>query len=340
MHLTSFTLRRASGHNASLSSVSRRNYATMPKTTGFLKGKHVLTSGQFSRDNIEEVLGIAQYMKESVEERGVIKLCEDKLSCNLFYEPSTRTTGSFHTAMLRLGGHVLPVTSGTSSAQKGETLEDTVRTVQNFVDVIVVRHPEIGSAARAAAVAKVPVINCGDGANEHPTQALLDLFTIRSTQGKIDGLDIVMVGDLKFGRTVHSLSKMLSHFDVNMHFVSPPELMMPEKVTSELDKHNIKYKIYHSLDEVLPKADILYLTRVQKERFEREEDYLRVKDSFIVSRATLEPCKQNMALLHPLPRVNEITLDVDDDPRAYYFKQPANGMYVRMALLAACLGRV
>jgi len=312
----------------------------MPKTTGFLHGKHVLTSAQFSRANIEEILEVAKFMQTSVQEQGVVNILHDKLSCNLFYEPSTRTTGSFHTAMMRLGGNVLPVSSGTSSAQKGETLEDTIRTVQNFVDVIVIRHPEVGSAARAAGVAKVPVINCGDGPNEHPTQALLDLFTIQTSQGKIDGLDIVMVGDLKYGRTVHSLSRMLSHFDVNMHFVSPPELMMPEKVTSELDKAGIKYKVYHQLDDVLAKADVLYLTRVQKERFLVETDYLRVKDSFIFSKSTLEPCKSSMALLHPLPRVNEINIDVDDDPRAYYFRQPGNGVYVRMALLASCLGRV
>eukprot|EP01126_Amoeba_proteus_P043216 TRINITY_DN4731_c0_g1_i9.p1 TRINITY_DN4731_c0_g1~~TRINITY_DN4731_c0_g1_i9.p1 ORF type:complete len:330 (+),score=48.58 TRINITY_DN4731_c0_g1_i9:238-1227(+) len=321
-------------------SLPLRSYATLPKTTGFLVGKHVLTSSQFNRAQIEELMDVAQYMKDSVREHGVLRLLEDKVSCNLFYEPSTRTTGSFQSAMLRLGGKVLPVVAATSSIQKGETLEDTIRTLQNFVDIIVVRHPEIGSAAKAAEVADIPIINCGDGANEHPTQALLDLFTIRSTHGRIDGLNIVLVGDLKYGRTVHSLSRMLTHFDVKLHFVSPKELVMPEKITSELDKSGMKYRTSHELDSVLPIADVIYMTRVQKERFPYEEDYLKVKDLFIISPETLKPCKSNMILLHPLPRVNEIEVEVDNDPRAFYFKQPGFGIFMRMALLASCLGRV
>jgi len=299
-----------------------------------------LVSDQFTRKNLEELLEISAYLKLEVSKHGKLDLCKEKVSANLFYEPSTRTNSSFFTAMTRLGGTCLPVYTQFSSVQKGETIEDTVRILQNYVDIIIMRHPEVGSVSLAAQYADIPVINAGDGPNEHPTQALLDLFCIKQEHGRIDGLTIAMVGDLKYGRTVHSLSKLLSHFDVKLHLISPKELEMPLKVTKILDSYNVKYELGTDLNAIMPKADVVYMTRIQKERFAILDDYNKVKDSYIMDPKTMALGKEKMILMHPLPRVNEITTDVDSDPRAKYFTQAKYGMFMRMAILASVLGKV
>lgn len=310
------------------------------KTTKFLAGKSVLESGQFTRDNLDELCDIAGYMKRLVEKQGITDICKGLYSANLFYEPSTRTNSSFHTAMGRLGGEVLPIHTEFSSVKKGETIEDTIRVVQQYVDIVIMRHPDIGSVARAAKVADIPIINAGDGANEHPTQALLDLFCIQSHHGKIDGLTIAMVGDLKYGRTVHSLSKLLEHFNVQLLLISPPELEMPDSVLAKLTKNGTKFTQCTDFAKAIPQADVIYMTRVQKERFPILADYMRVKDAYIMDEAHMQLGKPTMTLMHPLPRINEITVGVDADPRAKYFEQVRCGMFMRMAILAAALGRI
>jgi len=317
-----------------------KSYATAPHTTKFLSGQHVLSTDQFNRGNLEELCQVAAFMQKSVETHGIIDLCRDKYSANLFYEPSTRTMSSFTTAMGRLGGQSLPIFPDFSSVKKGETLEDTIRVLQNYVDVIVMRHPEIGSVAQAASVASVPIINAGDGANEHPTQALLDLYCMYAERGKIDGLTIAMVGDLKYGRTVHSLSKLLSHYKVNLKLISPHELKMPKEITSQLQKKGVQFEESADLSKYMKDADIVYMTRVQKERFPILEDYNKVKDLFIMDEKIMNLGKKDMFLMHPLPRVNEITTEVDKDPRAKYFVQPKYGMFMRMAILAGVLGKI
>ncbi|MCA2977520.1 MAG: aspartate carbamoyltransferase, partial [Myxococcaceae bacterium] len=252
----------------------------------------------------------------------------------------TRTQSSFMAAMQRLGGSVIPISEVRySSVSKGESLPDTVRTLECYADVIVLRHPELGAAAQAAAAARKPVINAGDGPGEHPTQALLDLFTILEELGRLDGLTVTMLGDLKFGRTVHSLSRLLSLFDVTLHFVSPEPLAMPEKVTTELSRRAVRFHEHRRLDDVLPQSDVLYVTRVQKERFDDLALYESLKHAFIVTPETMRAAKPKMALMHPLPRVGEISPDVDADPRAAYFRQMEYGLFVRMALLAMVLGK-
>ncbi|MCA3013741.1 MAG: aspartate carbamoyltransferase, partial [Myxococcaceae bacterium] len=275
-----------------------------------------------------------------VHHLGTIDLLKGKILANLFYEPSTRTQSSFMAAMQRLGGSVIPISEVRySSVSKGESLPDTVRTLECYADVIVLRHPELGAAAQAAAAARKPVINAGDGPGEHPTQALLDLFTILEELGRLDGLTVTMLGDLKFGRTVHSLSRLLSLFDVTLHFVSPEPLAMPEKVTTELSRRAVRFHEHRRLDDVLPQSDVLYVTRVQKERFDDLALYESLKHAFIVTPETMRAAKPKMALMHPLPRVGEISPDVDADPRAAYFRQMEYGLFVRMALLAMVLGK-
>jgi len=308
--------------------------------TRILEGQSILTSSQFDRKSCEKLMDIAKVIKAEVQEKGVLDLLKDKVSANLFFEPSTRTTGSFHVAMMRLGGCVLPVYSQTSSAQKGETLEDTIRSVEKYVDVIILRHPDIGSAPRAAEVASIPIINGGDGANEHPTQALLDLYCMKSELGTIDGLNIAMIGDLKYGRTVHSLSTLLSNFNVSLDFVSPPSLELPEKITKILHEKGIPFKQTNDLNEILPRANVMYVTRVQKERFAIIDEYEAVKDVYIITKDIMKHARKDCILMHPLPRVNETSVEVDSDPRAVYFKQVQYGMYMRMTLLAGILGRV
>jgi aspartate carbamoyltransferase catalytic subunit len=304
-------------------------------------GQDILSVKQFSRRDLEYVFGVAREMEEMVRRVGSFDLLKGKILASLFYEPSTRTASSFTAAMERLGGSVIPISEVRySSVSKGESLPDTVRTLEAYADVIVLRHPEVGSAELAAKYARKPIINAGDGIGEHPTQALLDLFTIQEEMGRIDGLTITMVGDLKYGRTVHSLARLLTLFNVTLNYVSPDILRMPEYIIEEVKtKSAVPQAEYSSLDPVIRQSDVLYVTRVQKERFADENEYTSVKDTFVISPETLSQAKDDMIVMHPLPRVGEITMEVDDDPRAAYFRQMEYGLYVRMALLAMVLGK-
>jgi aspartate carbamoyltransferase len=308
--------------------------------TGRFYGKDILSIAQFTRDDIEYAFGVADAMRTMVAHVGTFDLLKGKILANLFYEPSTRTQSSFMAAMQRLGGSVIPISEVRySSVSKGESLPDTVRTLECYADVIVLRHHELGAAAIAANAARKPIINAGDGPGEHPTQALLDLYTIREELGRIDGLTVTMLGDLKYGRTVHSLSRLLSLFGTTLNFVSPESLKMPPALVDELKGRGVKLHEHLSLDGVLPESDVLYVTRVQKERFEDLEVYEKLKHAFVITPETMKRAKPKMALMHPLPRVGEIHTDVDADPRAAYFRQMEYGLYVRMALLAMVLGK-
>ncbi len=303
-------------------------------------GMDILSVLQFRRDDLEYIFGVAKEMRSMVERIGTFDLLKGKILANLFYEPSTRTSSSFLSAMERLGGSVIPINEVTySSVAKGESLPDTVRTLQTYADVIVLRHPEVGSAKLAAQYTTKPIINAGDGIGEHPTQALLDLFTIQEELGRVDGLTVTMLGDLKFGRTVHSLSRLLSLFDVHVNYVSPDILSMPPELLTELSREGMKQRAHTALSPVLPETDVLYVTRVQKERFEDLDDYEAVKGAYVITPETLEAAKDEMIVMHPFPRVGEISMEVDDDPRAAYFRQMEYGLYVRMALLAMVLGK-
>jgi aspartate carbamoyltransferase len=304
-------------------------------------GKDILTVKQFSRADLEYIHGVAHEMRNMVDRVGTFDLLKGKILANLFYEPSTRTSSSFMAAMQRLGGAVIPISEVRySSVAKGETLPDTVRTLGCYADVIVIRHPEVGSAALAAEACSKPVINAGDGTGEHPTQALLDTFTIREELGSLDNLTVTMLGDLKYGRTVHSLARLLTRFDgTRLNYVSPDILRMPKEVMDEVAAKNVPQAEHLSLEAVLPETDVLYVTRVQKERFEDPAVYDRVKDAFIVTPAVMKAAQKPMIVMHPLPRVNEISMEFDDDPRAAYFRQMEYGLYVRMALLAMVLGK-
>jgi len=304
-------------------------------------GKDILTVKQFSRADLEYIHGVAHEMRNMVDRVGTFDLLKGKILANLFYEPSTRTSSSFMAAMQRLGGAVIPISEVRySSVAKGETLPDTVRTLGCYADVIVIRHPEIGSAALAAEACSKPVINAGDGAGEHPTQALLDTFTIREELGSLDSLTVTMLGDLKYGRTVHSLARLMTRFDgTRLNYVSPDILRMPKEVMEEVAAKNVPQAEHSSLEAVLPETDVLYVTRVQKERFDDPAVYDRVKDAFIVTPTVMKAAQKPMIVMHPLPRVNEISMEFDDDPRAAYFRQMEYGLYVRMALLAMVLGK-
>jgi aspartate carbamoyltransferase catalytic subunit len=303
-------------------------------------GKDILSVNQFSRNDLEYIFAVAHEMREMVARVGSFDLLKGKILANLFYEPSTRTSSSFTSAMERLGGSVVPINEVRySSVSKGESLPDTIRTLDCYSDIIVLRHPEIGSAALAAQYARKPVINAGDGVGEHPTQALLDLFTILEELDQVDGLTVTMLGDLKYGRTVHSLARLLSQFDVKINYVSPDILRMPSEIINELEAKGCEQNEYDRLDDILPDTDVLYVTRVQKERFEELSAYDLVKGAFVITSETMQQAKERMVVMHPLPRVGEISMDVDDDPRAAYFRQMEYGMYVRMALLAMVLGK-
>ena len=304
-------------------------------------GKDIISVKQFSRDDLEYVFGVAHEMRGMVERVGTFDLLKGKILANLFYEPSTRTSSSFTAAMERLGGSVIPINEVKySSVTKGETLYDTVRTLECYADVIVLRHPETGSAAIAAKAARKPVINAGDGIGEHPTQALLDTFTIMEELGRLDNLNVTLLGDLKYGRTVHSLARLLSSFNgIKLNYVSPEILRMPQEVMDEVAQKEVPQAEYSSLEEVLPETDVLYVTRVQKERFEDPAEYEKVKGAYVIDPDVMKPAKKDMIVMHPLPRVTEISMDFDDDPRAAYFRQMEYGLYVRMALLAMVLGK-
>ncbi len=303
-------------------------------------GKSILSVKQFSRQDLMYIFEVAHEMREMVERIGAFDLLKGKILANLFYEPSTRTASSFTAAMERLGGSVIPINEVKySSVAKGESLPDTVRSLECYADVVVLRHPEVGASALAAKYARKPIINGGDGVGEHPTQALLDLFTIMEELGQADGLTVTLLGDLKNGRTVHSLSRLLSLFDVRLNYVSPEILRMPPEIIAELDKKGIPQQEHQSLEAALPESDVLYVTRVQKERFDDPQAYEKVKGAYVITPETMERAKETMIVMHPLPRVGEISMELDDDPRAAYFRQMEYGMYVRMALLAMVLGK-
>ena len=303
-------------------------------------GQDILSVSQFDRTKLDYIFGVADSMRVLVERFGSADLLQGKILANLFYEPSTRTSSSFMAAMLRLGGQVIPINNVQySSVTKGESLPDTVRTLESYSDVIVIRHPEVGSAATAAHYASKPVINAGDGVGEHPTQALLDLFTIIEGLGAVDGLKVAMVGDLKYGRTVHSLTKLLVNYPVEFVFVSPDILRMPADVVEVVEHSGHRYVETTDVHECIGDVDVLYVTRVQKERFTDLAVYEALKDHYVVDPELMTRAKERMIIMHPLPRVNEISYAIDNDPRAAYFRQMRNGMYVRMAILAAVLGK-
>jgi aspartate carbamoyltransferase len=304
-------------------------------------GKDILSVKQFNHADLEYIFGVAHEMRGMVERVGTFDLLKGKILANLFYEPSTRTSSSFTSAMERLGGSVIPISEVKySSVSKGESLPDTVRTLECYADVIVLRHPETGSAALAAKYARKPVINAGDGVGEHPTQALLDAFTIIEEIGRLDNLTVTMLGDLKYGRTVHSLARLLSNFNgIKLNYVSPEILRMPHEVMEEVSAKGIPQSEFDTLDKVLAESDVLYVTRVQKERFEDPAVYESVKGAYVIEPEIMKAAKQDMIVMHPLPRVGEISVDFDDDPRAAYFRQMEYGLYVRMALLAMVLGK-
>lgn len=306
-----------------------------------LSGQDVLSVGQFDKEKLAHIFARANEMRDVVQRVGTVDLLKGYVLACIFYEPSTRTSSSFIAAMERLGGSVIPITSGVkfSSVSKGETLGDTMRTLQQYADVIVLRHPVIGAAKEAAAAASVPILNAGDGAGEHPTQALLDLFTIQDELGTIDGLTITMVGDLRFGRTVHSLTKLLKMYNVKLRYVSPEILRLPLNVMNQVRDAGIDVRESHEIADVIADTDVLYMTRVQRERFGDLSQYDQVKDAYILNPEIMASAKEKMVVMHPLPRVGEISEDVDSDPRAAYFRQVQNGMYIRMALLAGVLGK-
>lgn len=297
--------------------------------------KSLISIGDFSKDEILHILDVAKEFEKNREQN----FLAGKVIACLFFEPSTRTRLSFEAAVNRLGARVIGFPdSRNTSVSKGETLEDTIKIVSNYVDMIVMRHPMEGAAEIAAKVSPVPVVNAGDGSNQHPTQTLLDMYSIKQTQGRLDGLTINMVGDLKYGRTVHSLSEAMSDFSPKYVFTAPDDLKMPSKYLKYLDSKHIPYEETSSLEEHLNDCDILYMTRVQQERFPSKEDYDKVKDVYELHASMLSGVKPNMKILHPLPRVTEIATDVDDTPYAYYFQQARNGMYVRMAVISYLLG--
>ncbi len=279
-------------------------------------------------------------MAQEFEKRPNRKILEDKVVATLFFEPSTRTRLSFETAANRLGARVIGFTDPkVTSSTKGETLKDTIMMVSNYADVIVMRHYLEGAARYASEVSPVPIVNAGDGANQHPSQTMLDLYSIYKTQGTLEGLNIFLVGDLKYGRTVHSLIMAMRHFNPTFHFIAPKELALPEEYKIYCREHHIKYYEYEDFNaEIISKADILYMTRVQRERFTDLMEYERVKDVYILRASMLESARPNMKILHPLPRVNEIAYEVDNDPHAYYFEQARNGLYARQAIICDVLG--
>lgn len=301
-----------------------------------MKCESLVSINDFSKEEIIELLEKAR----SFEENPNRKVLEGKVVATLFFEPSTRTRLSFETAVNRLGGRIIGFSdAATSSSSKGESLKDTIMMVSNYVDLIIMRHHLEGAARYASEVSSVPIINAGDGANQHPTQTMLDLYSIYKTQGTLENLNITMVGDLKYGRTVHSLLQAMSHFNPTFHFVAPDELKMPQEYKIFCEEHNIPYYEHSDFsEEVINQADILYMTRVQRERFTDLMEYERVKDIYILHNSMLANSKPNLRVLHPLPRVNEIAYDVDSNPKAYYFQQAKNGLFARQAIICKVLG--
>lgn len=300
-----------------------------------MKNKSLVSINDYTK---EDYLKIIERAAE-FEENPVQNILDGKVIATLFFEPSTRTRLSFESAINKLGGKIIGFTdAASSSVKKGETLKDTIKTVANYSDLIIMRHPIEGSARYASEVSHVPVVNAGDGANQHPTQTLLDLYSIYKTQGTLENLNIFVVGDLKYGRTVHSLLMAMSHFNPTFNFISPESLKMPKEYKLYLDSLGIKYYEHEDFSEYIQDADIIYMTRVQRERFSDPIEYEKVKNVYILKNEMLDNSKDNLRVLHPLPRVNEISDDVDENPKAYYFQQALNGVYTRQAILATILG--
>ena len=300
--------------------------------------RHLMSPLDFSTEELDRLFDLANDMEAHMDKYAHV--CDGKKLATCFYEPSTRTRLSFEAAMLNLGGQVLGFSdAGSSSASKGESVSDTIRVISCYADICAMRHPKEGAPMVAASRSRIPVINAGDGGHQHPTQTLTDLLTIRSLKGRLSNLTIGLCGDLKFGRTVHSLIHALVRYE-NIHFIfiSPEELKVPDYITDMLKEKKIPYQEVIRLEDSLPALDLLYMTRVQRERFFNEEDYVRLKDFYILDKAKLSLAREDMLILHPLPRVNEISVEVDDDPRAMYFKQAQYGVYVRMALIYTLLG--
>ena len=301
--------------------------------------RHLISPLDFSVEELDKLLTLANDIENNPDKYA--DACKRKKLATCFYEPSTRTRLSFEAAMLNLGGSVLGFAGAdSSSAAKGESVSDTIRVISSYADICAIRHPKEGAALVAASKSDIPVINAGDGGHQHPTQTLTDLLTIRSLKGRLDNLTIGLCGDLKFGRTVHSLIHALSRYEnVKFILISPEELRVPEYIREDvLAAKGIEYQEVERLEDAIGELDALYMTRVQRERFFNEEDYIRLKDFYILDKAKMEPAKKDMLVLHPLPRVNEISVEVDDDPRAVYFKQVQYGVYVRMALILTLLG--
>lgn len=303
--------------------------------------KDIISMNDMSKEKILEILEIAEKIENSSEEEK-LNFLKGKIIATLFFEPSTRTKMSFESAAFRLGAQVLQLPPlEQSSVKKGESFSDTIRMVESYSDVIVVRHPNDGAARLASTTSKKPVINAGDGSNQHPSQTLLDLYTIKEEKGTLSNLSIAFVGDLKYGRTVHSLVKALTHFNPTIYFVSPKILQMPTYLIDDLDKNNIKYEILEDFRDCLDKIDVFYMTRIQKERFPDVEDYQKVKGVYVINKENiLGKCKEDMIILHPLPRVDEISTDLDETKHALYFKQAKNGIPVRQAMMMKVLDKV
>lgn len=300
-----------------------------------MKNKSLVSINDFTKEDYLRILDLASEFEKNPNQN----LLQGKVVASLFFEPSTRTKLSFDTAVSRLGGSLIGFSNASSSStSKGETLSDTIKTVANYADLIIMRHPLEGAARLASEVSKVPVINAGDGANQHPTQTLLDLYSIKKTQGTLENLNILLVGDLKYGRTVHSLLIAMSEFNATFNFVSPPELKMPEEYKQFLDSKGLKYYEHTDLEGSIKHADIVYMTRVQRERFSDPMEYEKVKNVYVLRNAMLKNTKDNMKILHPLPRVNEISTDVDTSDKAYYFPQALNGVFTREAIIASIMG--
>jgi aspartate carbamoyltransferase catalytic subunit len=300
-----------------------------------MKNRSLVSIDDFSTEDILKILRLAR----EFENEPTQNLLEGKVIATLFFEPSTRTRLSFESAISRLGGKIVGFSdSSSTSVSKGETLNDTIRTVSNYCDLIVMRHPLEGSSRFASEIAKVPIINAGDGANQHPSQTMLDLYSINKTQGRLENLNIFLVGDLKYGRTVHSLMMAMSRWNATFNFISPEELKMPEEYKLYLDNAGLKYYEHSDFTDIISRADIIYMTRVQRERFSDPIEYEKVKNVYVLRNSMLKNTKPNMRILHPLPRVNEIHTDVDSNPKAYYFEQALNGVYTRQAILCSLLG--
>jgi aspartate carbamoyltransferase catalytic subunit len=300
-----------------------------------MQNRSLISVKDYSKAEIMEIVRLAAVFEKKPRQR----ILEDKVIASLFFEPSTRTRLSFESAVNQLSGRIVGFTeAGSSSVSKGESLKDTIRTVANYSDLIIMRHPLEGSAKYASEVAGIPVVNAGDGANQHPTQTLLDVYSIYKTQGTLENLNLYLVGDLKYGRTVHSLIMAMTDFNPKFNFISHPKLRIPYEYRIMLKENNIDYEEHSEFPEDLSQADIIYMTRVQRERFSDPIEYEKTKDNYILERSMLQNVKASLKVLHPLPRVNEISTDVDDSPHAYYFEQAKNGVYTRQAIMSKILG--